>query len=161
MSKLTYKVSYYALYVMFALIIAVIALFYFGGNAEGAAVLAGVDPEMWQPANTDALLYLMYALFGVAVLATLVGAIFKFGSALRDNPVNALKSLLGLILLVAVLVITWSMGSEEPLRIPGYDGADNVPFWLKLTDMFLYSIYFLFGATVVAIIINSIKNRLS
>lgn len=161
MSKLTYKVSYYALYVMFALILVVIAMFFFGGDAQGAAVLTGVDPEMWQPAHTDTLLYLTYALFFVAVIATLIGAIFKFGSALKDNPANALKSLLGFILLIAVLVITWSMGSEEPLRIPGYDGTDNVPFWLKITDMFLYSIYFLFGATVVAIIFNGIKKKLS
>ena len=71
------------------------------------------------------------------------------------------KSLIGLILLVLVLVVSWAMGSEETLRIPGYDGTDNVPFWLKLTDMFLYSIYFLLGATIVAIILSSIKKKLS
>ena len=65
-SKLSYKVSYYVLYAMFALILVVLGLFYFGGDATGAAALSGVDPEMWQPANTDALLYLMYALFGLA-----------------------------------------------------------------------------------------------
>lgn len=161
MSKLTYKISYYALYVMFALIIAVIALFFFGGDAEGAAVLAGVDPEMWQPANTDALLYLTYALLAVAIVATLIGAIFQFASSLKDSPKTALKSLLGLVLLILVLVVSWSMGSGETLVIPGYDGTDNVPFWLKITDMFLYSIYFLFGATILAIIFNSIKGKLS
>ena len=56
-SKLSYKVSYYVLYAMFALILVVLGLFYFGGDATGAAALSGVDPEMWQPANTDALLY--------------------------------------------------------------------------------------------------------
>ncbi len=161
MSKLSYKVSYYVLYAMFALILVVLGLFFFGGDAQGAAVMAGVDPEMWQPANTDALLYLMYGLFAVAVIATILAAIFQFGSALKDNPVNAVKSLIGLILLVLVLVVSWAMGSEETLRMPGYDGAENVPFWLKLTDMFLYSIYFLLGATVVAIILSSIWKKLS
>ena len=123
--------------------------------------MAGVDPEMWQPANTDALLYLMYGLFAVAVIATIVAAIFQFGSALKDNPVSAIKSLIGLILLVLVMVVSWAMGSEETLRMPGYDGTENVPFWLKLTDMFLYSIYFLLGATVVAIILSSIWKKLS
>ena len=56
MSKLTYKASYYALYAMFAIILIVMALFFFGGNATGDAVIAGVDPEMWQPAQTDSLL---------------------------------------------------------------------------------------------------------
>ena len=161
MSKLSYKVSYYVLYALFALILVVLGLFFIGGDAQGAAVLPGVDPEMWQPANTDALLYLMYALFGLAVAATIVAAIYQFGAALKDNPANAMKSLIGLILLAAVLIISWAMGSGEKLTIPGYDGADNVSFWLKVTDMFLYSIYFLLGATVVAIIASSIWKKLS
>ena len=70
MSKLTYKASYYALYAMFAIILIVLGLFYLGGDAQGADVIAGVDPEMWQPANTNALLMLIYGLFGLAVAAT-------------------------------------------------------------------------------------------
>ncbi len=58
MAKLSYKVSYYVLYVMFAAILVVLGLFYFGGDAQGDAVLMSVDSEMWQPAQTDALLYL-------------------------------------------------------------------------------------------------------
>ena len=46
MSKLSYKLSYYVLYAMFALILVVLGLFYFGGDAQGTAALAGVDPEM-------------------------------------------------------------------------------------------------------------------
>ena len=111
MSKLTYRASYYALYAMFAIILIVLCLFFLGGDATGDAVIAGVDPEMWQPAQTDALLYLMYALFGIAIAATILGAIFQFGAALKDNPANAIKSLLGLVLLVVVLVVAWSMGA--------------------------------------------------
>ena len=161
MSKLTYKASYYALYAMFAIILIVMALFFFGGNATGDAVIAGVDPEMWQPAQTDSLLYLMYALFGLAVAATVLGAIFQFGAALKDNPANAIKSLLGLVLLAVVLIVAWALGDGTPMQIPGYSGTDNVPFWLKLTDMFLYSIYILLFVTVVAIIVSGIKKKLS
>ena len=158
MAKLSYKVSYYVLYVMFAAILVVLGLFYFGGDAQGDAVLMSVDSEMWQPAQTDDL---MYGLFGIAVVATVAAFLFQFGTALKDNPGNALKSLIGVIILVAVVVIAWAMGSDEPLVIPGYDGTDNVPFWLKITDMFLYSIYILFAATVLAIIFSSIKKKLS
>ena len=146
---------------MFAIILIVMALFFFGGNATGDAVIAGVDPEMWQPAQTDSLLYLMYALFGLAVAATVLGAIFQFGAALKDNPANAIKSLLGLVLLAVVLIVAWAMGDGTPMQIPGYSGTDNVPFWLKLTDMFLYSIYILLFVTVVAIIVSGIKKKLS
>ena len=96
-----------------------------------------------------------------AIIATVVGVLFQFGAALKDNPGAALKSLIGLVILVAVVVISWTMGSEEPLVIPGYSGTENVPFWLKLTDMFLYSIYILFAGTVLAIIFSSIKKKLS
>lgn len=156
MSKLTYKVSYYVLYAMFAIILIILGLFYFSGEMATPLVA-----DMSNPAQTDALLYLIYALFGLAVAATLVAAIFQFGSALKDNPKGAIKSLLGLILLIVVLVVAWSMGSGETLTIQGYEGTDNVPFWLKLTDMFLYTIYFLLVVTVVAIIGSSIKKKLS
>ncbi len=161
MAKLSYRVSYYVLYVMFAAILVVLGLFYFGGNAQGDAVLMGVDPEMWQPAQTDTLLYLVYGLLGLAIIATVAAFILQFGSALKDNPVKALKSLIGVILLVVVMFIAWSMGSGEPLVIQGYDGADNVPFWLKITDMFLYTFYFLLGATILAMLFSSIKKKLS
>ena len=92
MAKLSYKVSYYVLYALLAIILVVLGLFFFGGDAQGEAVLMGVDPEMWQPANTDTLLYLVYALLGIAIVATVVGFLFQFGTALKDNPVAALKS---------------------------------------------------------------------
>ena len=75
------------------------------------------------PANTDALLYLMYGLFGIAVVATVVAAIFQFGSALKDNPKGAIRSLLGLILLVLVLVVAYGLWVVvKLLTIQGYDG---------------------------------------
>ena len=46
MSKLTYKASYYALYAMFAIILIVMGIFFFGGDATGDAVIPGVDPVL-------------------------------------------------------------------------------------------------------------------
>ena len=37
----------------------------------------------------QALLYLMYALFGIAIAATVIAAVFQFGAALKDNPASA------------------------------------------------------------------------
>ena len=59
-----------------------------------------------------------------------------------------------LIVLIVVVVIAWTMGSDEPLTIPGYSGTDNVSFWLKITDMLIYSIYCLFGVAAVGTILN-------
>lgn len=156
MSKLTYKVSYYVLYAIFAVILVVLGLFYFGGQMETPIV-----PGLSNPAHTETLLFLIYGLFGFTILITLIAFIIQFGAALKDNPISALKSLGGVILLAVVLIVTWSMGSDEPLVIIGYEGTDNVPFWLKITDMFLYTLYFLVGVAVVAMIFSSVKKWLS
>ena len=154
------KVSGSVLLVMLLITVVILGLFFFGGETPVSQRLVA-DTSMSEPAQTDALIYLTYALLAVAVIATLVGVLFQFGSALKDNPGAALKSLIGLIVLIVVVVIAWTMGSDEPLTIPGYSGTDNVPFWLKITDMFLYSIYILFAGTVLAIIFSSIKKKLS
>lgn len=160
MAKLSYKLSYYVLYAMFAAIIAVIALFFLGGDATGDAVLTQLDPAMWQPAQTDALLYLTYFLFAIALVVTIVGLVYQFGSSLKDSPVAALKSLAGVLALVAVVVVSWIIGSDEPLTIMGYEGAHNVPFWLKLADMLIYSTYILFAVAVVAMLVGAIRKKL-
>lgn len=156
----SYKISYYALYAMFAAIIVVLALFFTGGDATGDKVLP-LDPSIWQPAQTDALMYLMYVLGVLAILVTLVAGVVKFGASLKENPVAALKSLTGLILMIAVFVITWVIGSDEVLNITGYEGTQNVPFWLKATDMFLYTTYILTAVTLIAMLWGAIKKKLS
>ena len=78
-------------------------------------------------------------------------AIFQFGSLLVTNPKEALTTVLMLGLFAALLIISWACGSAEPLNLPAYDGADNVPFWLKLTDMWLYSSGFLLCAAILSI----------
>ena len=104
------------------------------------------------PEHTETLIYLMYALFGVTVGLTVIAAIAQFGAALKDNPMGAIKSLLGLVLLVAVVLISYAMGSDATIT------ANEVPytdtFWLKITDMFIYSIYFLLGIAALATLVN-------
>jgi hypothetical protein len=134
----------------------VLGLFYFGGEMSAPLV-----PDMANPLYTDALLYLMYGLLGFIVVVTVIAFIAQFGATLKDNPVTALKSLLGVVLLVIALIATWSIGSDEALVMPGYDGTENVPFWLKLTDMFLYTLYFMIAACILAMIGSSIKKALS
>lgn len=159
MGKLTYKVSYYVLYAMFAAIVVVMCLFYLGGEMETPLVTTSNTSN---PAYTDTLLYLIYGLLGFAVIITIIGFVLQFGAALKDNPANAIKSLIGVILFVVVLVVAWAMGSDQSLDIVGFEGTENRdPFWLKLTDMFLYSIYFLLAVNVLGMIFSSIKKRFS
>lgn len=157
MAKLSYKLSYYVLYVLFAAILLVLALFFFGGDAQGDAVLASVDPEMWQPANTDALLYLNYFLFAVGAIA----AVVSFFHFLVSNPKASMGSLYVLAGSIIVLAVTWFMGSPEKLEIISYEGSDNVGFWAQATDMFLYSLYTLFIVALLCMLLGGIKKKLS
>ena len=144
------KVSGTVLYVMLAITLVILGMFFFGGETPLDQRLVA-DTAMEEPAQPDALIYWMYILFGIAVIITIAAAIYQFVTGFIDSPMTAIKSLLGLILIIVVLVISWAMGSDQPLVMPGYDGAENVPFWLKLTDMFLYTIYIMMGAMILLI----------
>ena len=147
MTKLSYKVSYYVFYVCVALILVILGIFYgVGYDQLNAAGLV-------EPANTEALMFLMYGMFAVAVVATLIGAIVKFGSNLKDNPKGAVKSLVGLLFLVILLVVTYNMGSSETVVLG--DGTEFTDATLlKVSDMLIFSIYVLFGIAAIGTLIN-------
>ena len=147
MAKLSYKVSYCVFYVCIALILVVLGMFFgVGYNETNAAGLV-------EPANTPALMYLMYGMFAVTVIATLIGAIAQFGGALKDNPKGAVKSLLGLILLVVLLIVTYNIGSSETVVLGDGSEYSDVTM-LKVSDMLLYSTYVLFGIAAIGTLIN-------
>jgi hypothetical protein len=51
-----------------------------------------------------------------------------------------------------VLVVAYAIGDGTLLNIPGYEGNDNRPPMLKMTDMWLYSMYVMFAITLLAMI---------
>ena len=153
------KVSGTVLYVMLAITLVILGMFFFGGETPADQRLVA-DPAMSEPAQTDALIYWVYVLFAIAVVLTIAAAIYQFITGFIDAPGATIKSLIGLIVLILVLVVSWAMGSDQPLVMPGYDGTDNVPFWLKLTDMFLYTIYIQIGAMILLILGFGIAKKL-
>ena len=146
MAKLSYKVSYYVFYVCVALILVVLGMFYCVGYNNPVG-------EYNEPQNTEALMYLMYAMFGVSVIITLLGALAQFAGALKDNPKSAIKSLLGLILLIVLLVVTYNMGSAETVVLGDGTQYSDVTM-LKVSDMLIYSTHVLFGIAAVGTLLN-------
>ena len=73
--------------------------------------------------------------------------------ALKDNPKGAIKSLIGLILLIVLLIVTYNIGSSETVIMGGGTEYTNVTM-LKVTDMLLYSTYVLFGLAAIGTLIN-------
>ena len=146
MAKLTYKVSYYIFYVLIALILVVLGLFFCVGYNNPVG-------EHNAPEHTETLLFLMYAMLGVCIIVTVVGSLAQFVTGLKDNPKGAMKSLLFVGLFVAVLAVSYTMGSDAPI-VQG-DGTEFTDAgWLKLADMTLYAIYFLVATASIATIVN-------
>ena len=146
MAKLTYKVSYYIFYVLIALILVVLGLFFCVGYNNPVG-------EYNAPEHTETLLFLMYAMLGVCIIVTVVGSLAQFVTGLKDNPKGAMKSLLFVGLFIAVLAVAYAMGSDAPV-VKGDGTVFTDAAWLKLTDMTLYAIYFLVATASVATIVN-------
>ncbi|GAB1359281.1 hypothetical protein MASR1M31_10630 [Porphyromonadaceae bacterium] len=131
--------------------VAVLAVFFLGGSSEMPEL--NLAPELWKPTYTDLLLNWGYIVLGVGVLSTLGFALVHFTKELKDRPMDAVKSLAGLVGVIAMFFICWSLGSGETLTIPGYDGKDNVYFWLKWTDMLLFSAYFILACAIGSVVV--------
>ncbi len=130
MAKLSNKLSLYVLYACIVLILIVLGVFYFVGYNNPVG-------EYNEPAHTETLIYLMYIMFGVCIAVTLIGAFAQFGASLKDNPKGAIRSLAGIVLLVVVLIVAYAIGSDAPIMTG--TGPYTDAFWLKMSDMLLYS----------------------
>lgn len=147
------RISSWSLLATIAVSVVVLAMFYLGGISNPGAA----TPE---PVYTTLLLNWIWALSGITVAVAVIFAIWQFITLLKDSPKSAMASL-GLILgFVAVLFITYSIGDGTPLQLIGYDGDHNISFWLKLTDMWLYSSYILIVLIILSVIGGSIRKVL-
>jgi len=152
------KVSGAILAALILISIAIFCLFYFGGDTPEVERLVA-DTSMWEPAHTDALLFWLYALGAIAILVTLITVCYQFVSTLKHSPKDAMMSLLGIVLLVVLLGVTYTIGDGTPLNIVGYEGTENTETWLKITDMFCYSIYFMIALLCVLMIGFALRKR--
>lgn len=149
------KVSSYSLLALAILTIIVTIAFFAGGY---------VDPNAAQPEPkfTNAIFYLMYFALGVTLLAMIGFAIVGFASNLKD-PKRRRASLTGLVSFIAIvvlLVITYAIGSTDPVSLSIDFQKYNTDFYLKFADMWLYSIYVVLCINIVALIVFAIKGAL-
>lgn len=93
----------------------------------------------------------LYFILTLTLLAVCLFSFFQFISRWKDNPRLIIQPIAGLISLAILFVGSYLFGNGNPLIIAGYEGNENTFFWLKITDMWLYSIYILMGLTVIAV----------
>ena len=135
-----------------------IVLALIGVVAFGMTVFGGyIDPnaEYPEPTYTNVLLYTVYGMTAFAVLAMVVFGIIGFAQSFKTNPKAALGGLGALVGLIVLMVITYFVGSDAPLRV-GVDAQQfNTPSWLKLADMCMFTIYALIVINVLALVVTS------
>lgn len=155
-----HRTSRMILYIITGLTLIVLGLFFFGGSVPSGEQLPALQ-GLNEPAFTDILLSWMYILLLITIVVLLIFAFVGFFSSLRTKPKNALNSLFVLVVFAALLIITYVVGSGSPLNIVGYTGPDNVPGRLKMTDMWLFSIYILMAITTLALLLSPVMKSLS
>jgi hypothetical protein len=128
----------------------VLGFFYLGGVVDPNA-------EQLAPVNTDLLLYWCYIIFIITIIALVILGLFQFVSSVRTKPKSALASLGVLILFAALLGLTYSMGDATALPGINEDSAQfNTPFWLKVSDMWIFSMFILLAICILALIGGSV-----
>jgi hypothetical protein len=152
MAKLSYKVSYYALYVCFALIIIVFGAFYTIGWNDSFTE----DGNYNIPLLTDLVLYFMYALVLVGIILTVWGVInsIKCGGSGSEGGVNdKLVSgiAIGSLIVSLVVGLVCGLGEEDFVAM---DGTVTTAGWVTVVDVFITSIYILTAVAIVGVIVN-------
>ncbi len=133
--------------VMFLITLVLLGLFIFGGKVPNQ-----VYPT---PVYTGALLNWAYILCGIAILAAVVFPIIR----LFTRPKQAMKSFIGLAGLVVIVLIAYALADDTPLKLVGYNGPDNVPSRLLMSDTIIFTMYFLFAGAILAILGTEIYKR--
>lgn len=133
---------------MLVITVVLLGLFAFGGEVP--------NQQYSTPVYTSAFLNWAYILFGIAIVAALIFPIVR----LVTRPKEAMKTLIGLLGVIVLVVIAYALADGTPLKLVGYTGTDNVPSMLIFTDTILYTMYFLFAGAILAILGTEIYRRM-
>ena len=131
----------------------VLGIYYFGGVIDPAA-------EMVEPVYTGLLLNWTYAVCAITIVTLIFFGIWEIISLVQHDPKAAIMPIGIMAVSVAIFVIAYSMGDGTPLNLVGYDGGQNTEFWLKLTDMWIWSTVVLLVLIVACVVWGSVKRML-
>lgn len=135
------KIFSIVLGVLMAISAALIVLLYAGGTIN-------VDEPKYLNLAINWAKILIFGAAGVTVLAQIYQLIFISG--------NLLKTIIILVVFAILVILSYTFASDEVLDLVGYTGTDNVPKTLKLSDMGLYMMYIMFGATLIGILVSEV-----
>lgn len=120
------------------------------------------DPEYNAPLFTDVVIVFMYLMVAAGVAAAVYAVVMERKRRSRQSVENGIpvgKIERGtLVLLVALLAVSFLLGSSAPIKVDG-EVFDSV-FWLKATDMLIYTSLALIAVAVAAVAFSVAGNRI-
>ena len=125
------------------------ALFFLGGS-EGSLEVAGDFLDI--PKFTNVLLYWIYVLVALVILATFGFVIAKLVETFKVDPKAGIRTVVVVIAAIALCALCWFLGSPEKVEILGYEGTDNVGNMARMSDAIMYLVYILTASTVAALV---------
>ncbi|MDE5947260.1 MAG: hypothetical protein K2G86_00480 [Prevotella sp.] len=112
------------------------------------------NPQFTAPLFTDAVIWLIYILFGATLVATAVSV----GSTVKTRSYSSMTStgvpsvriaVATVVLLVVTLALSFAFGSTEPLPVNGHTFSSSL--WLRIADMFIVTSAVLIAVAVAAV----------
>ena len=125
------------------------ALFFLGGS-EGSLEVAGDFLDI--PKFTNVLLYWIYVLVALVILATFGFVIAKLVETFKVDPKAGIRTVVVVIAAIALCALCWVLGSPEKIEILGYEGTDNVGNMARMSDAIMYLVYILTASTIAALV---------
>ena len=145
------KISSWTLLICSIVSIIILGMFFAGGVVDPAA-------ELQEPIYTGLLIDWTSALFFATIISTVLFAIWQFLGLLKTNAKEALSSLAVLVLFVALLFVTYTVGDDTPLQGLNADSQQyNTAGWLKISDMWILSTITLVCSILSFVVLGSIK----
>lgn len=142
------KLSNIVLYIIIAIAVVVMGLFYFGGGTEQTLTDAADADMFYVPNYTSLAINLAVILLVIAAAAAVLLAVWGFIQA----PKQSMKSLLGLALVGGTLVVAYLLSDVTPLKLSGSEGLFTDEFSLRLADVCIWSTWILLVVTVLSIV---------
>jgi membrane-associated HD superfamily phosphohydrolase len=138
------KISSWLLYLLMA--ISVISAVYF----------YGVGYDELTPEHVDQFLNWSYILLFLGAATALLLGFVTFVKNILVEPKSAVKSLVGPVAIIAIVIVSYLLADGTPMKIIGYTGPDNIPSMLMFADTILYSMYALAIIAVLLVLVSSV-----
>jgi len=98
--------------------------------------------------NVDPILYGSYVFFGIGIVVTLIGAVV----GVIADPSGIKEMLIGIVGMVIVFVAGWVLADGSDAV--NYTTIDLSEGMSRFSGMLLYSIYILFGASILTVLFS-------